>query len=94
MDVFRTLIAPNGQVVSLRQTAKNLNEADYSGMFETPCNTTGTGNPTFWISSGYVKQDWLAEFEAASNPSVDISEEEPFAMLERLGLKIIYAEAL
>ena len=88
-DLFRTLVAPNGQVVSMRQIAKNLNAADYSGVFETPCNKTGVGNPTFWISSGYVKQDWLTDFEAATNPSVEITDEEPFAMLDRLGLKII-----
>jgi hypothetical protein len=88
-DLFRTLIAPNGQVVSIRQTAENLNRADYSKMFDTPCNATGTGNPTHWISSGYVKAEWLTEFEILTNPSVDISDEDPFVALARLGLTII-----
>jgi hypothetical protein len=93
-DLFRTLIAPNGQVVSIRQTAENLNRADYSGMFQTPCNATGTGNPTHWISSGYVKADWLAEFETLTNPSVDISDEDTFVALARMGLKIINSTTL
>lgn len=58
--VHRTLIVPDRQVKFARLLAESLAGPSGSGMWSTPLSATGALPPTHWISSGLLREDFVA----------------------------------
>lgn len=89
MDIFKTLVVQANQVELAREVGASYG-AGGEGMFVTPLSSTGQYPATHYISSGFI----LEELDAllATIPDIDISDEEPFVAMERLGLQMINEE--
>ena len=85
-EIFRTIVVPADEQAEAQAIA-----AEYpggAGMFTTACSPTGDLPATDYISSGMLSVD-IVDALAEGLTDEDISEEPPFAALERLGLKLI-----
>lgn len=89
MDIFRTLIVQANQVELAREVGASYS-AGGEGMFVTPLSSTGQYPATHYISSGLIPEELDALL--AATPDADISDEEPFVAMERLGLQMINEE--
>ena len=81
-DVFRTIVIPAGQQQAAQEIAPDC--------FTTALSSDGTAPATHYIASGHLpveQADAIALLEG-----VDVSEEEPFAVMARLGLQMIVSE--
>ena len=75
-DVFRTIIVPAEQQQAAQEIAP--------GCFTTGLSADGAEPATHYIASGHLpveQADAIAPLEG-----VDVSEDDPFAVMERLGL--------
>lgn len=116
--VHRNIIVPASLALPARNLAECLTPAA-AGMFITPVSPTGDGDPTHFISSGLVDEQFMA---LLSDPAAlyaacqqgaqaqgmtltatladaealvaqaNVSEENPFGALIRVGLKILSGE--
>ena len=91
MDIFRTLIVQSNQVELAREVGASYG-AGGDGMFLTPLSATGNYPATHYISSGVIPEELDALLVTV--PDIDISDEEPFVAMERLGLNMINNEVL
>ena len=90
MDIFKTLIVQANQVELAREVGASYG-AGGEGMFLTPLSATGNyPTTTHYISSGLIPEELDALLAAI--PDIDISDEEPFVAMERLGLQMINEE--
>ena len=91
MDIFRTLIVQSNQVELAREVGASYG-AGGEGMFVTPLSSTGQYPATHYISSGFI----LEELDAllVTIPDIDISDEDAFTAMARLGLKMINNEVI
>ena len=78
-DVFRTIVVPAGQQAAAQEIAP--------GCFTTGLSADGAAPATHYIASGHLPVE-QAEAIAQLN-GVDVSEEEPFAAMGRLGLRFL-----
>ena len=78
-DVFRTLVVPAEQQAAAQEIAP--------GCFTTGLSADGAAPATHYIASGHLPVE-QAEAIAQLN-GVDVSEEEPFAAMGRLGLRFL-----
>lgn len=58
-DVFRTIIIPAGPVLKARALGASLSPAG-AGMYLTALSPDGTGEPTHYISSCFIGEDFAA----------------------------------
>lgn len=56
-DVYRCLIVPASLVMLARNLASGLS-AGGVGMFTTGLSSTGTGSATYYVSTGYIKEEF------------------------------------
>ena len=91
MDIFKTLIVQSNQVELAREVGASYG-AGGEGMFVTPLSSTGQYPATHYISSGLIPEELDALL--ATIPDIDISDEEAFVAMERLGLKMINNEVI
>lgn len=89
MDIFRTLIVQANQVELAREVGASYG-AGGEGMFVTPQSSTGLYPATHYISSGLIPEELDAL--VATIPDIDISDEDAFAAMARLGLQIVNVE--
>ena len=82
MDVFRAIIIAAQHVQMARDEAAKFEGG--AGMFTTELSPSGLAPATAYISSGYI-----SDALAAALSQADISEEQPFAAMARLGLKLV-----
>lgn len=78
-DVFRTIVIPAGQQAAAQEIAPEC--------FTTSLAADGTEPATHYIASGHLpveQADAIALLEG-----VDVSEEEPFSIMARLGLQMV-----
>lgn len=87
MDIFRTLIVTADSAPLAREIAASFSSGG-SGEFTTPLSADGLEPVSHYISSGYMPEQFVIEIEAVLATS-DISEDEPFATMARLGLMIV-----
>lgn len=85
-DVFKTLIVSATDVEDARALAAA--EPSGEGMFTTALSPTGEAPATHYVSSGYMAETIVTAI-ATGLPEADISDDEPFAALARLDLKIV-----
>lgn len=86
MDIFKTLIVQANQVELAREVGASYG-AGGEGMFVTPLSSTGQYPATHYISSGYIPED--LETLLTTIPDIDISDEDAFTAMARLGLQIV-----
>ena len=79
MDVFATII-----IFAEEQAAAQEIEP---GAFTTGLSPTGLPPVTNYISSGYIPEEDLAQLAAL--PDTDVSDEDPFTAMARLGLQMV-----
>ena len=91
MDIFKTLVVQANQVELAREVGASYG-AGGDGMFLTPLSATGNYPATHYISSGVIPEELDALLVTV--PDIDISDEEPFVAMERLGLNMINNEVL
>ena len=91
MDIFRTLIVQANQVELAREVGASYG-AGGEGMFVTPLSSTGQYPATHYISSGLIPEELDALL--ATIPDIDISYEDAFAAMARLGLQIVNVEEI
>lgn len=89
MDIFKTLVVQANQVELAREVGASYG-AGGEGMFLTPLSATGNYPATHYISSGVIPEELDALLVTV--PDIDISDEEPFIAMERLGLQMINEE--
>lgn len=80
-DVFRTIIVPADEAEQARQVAGDDN------MFRTALSSTGEAPATHFISSGWVPEEIAEMFP-------DATEEEPFAVMASLNLKLVVIDGI
>ena len=89
--LHRTLIIPSGQVTALQNKLKTEDHPGLDGMFTTPMSASGNLPATHYVSSGHLSQA-ESDFLDANLPKPFLGNDDgegPFAMFERIGLKII-----
>ena len=91
MDIFRTLIVQANQVELAREVGASYG-AGGEGMFVTPLSSTGLYPATHYISSGLIPEELDALL--VTIPDIDISDEDAFAAMGRLGLQIVNVEVM
>lgn len=79
LDVFRTIIVPAAQQSAAQEVAP--------GCFTTGLSADGSTPATHYIASGYLPMDQVDAI--ALLEGVDVSQEEPFAAMGRLGLRFL-----
>lgn len=89
MDIFRTLIVQANQVELAREVGASYG-AGGEGMFVTPLSSTGQYPATHYISSGLIPVELDALL--ATIPDIDISDDDAFTAMARLGLQIVNVE--
>ena len=89
MDIFRTLIVQADQVELAREVGASYG-AGGEGMFVTPLSSTGLYPATHYISSGLIPEELDALL--ATIPDIDISDDDAFVAMGRLGLQMINEE--
>ena len=78
-DVFRTIVIPAAQQAATQEIAPDC--------FTTGLSADGTEPATHYIASGHLP---LEQADAiALLAGVDVSEEDPFAVMARLGLQMV-----
>lgn len=78
-DVFRTLVVPAEQQAAAQEIAPDC--------FTSGLSADGVEPATHYIASGYLPMDQVDAI--ALLEGVDVSEEEPFAAMGRLGLRFL-----
>ena len=78
-DVFRTLVVPAAQQAAAQEIAPDC--------FTTGLSADGTAPATHYIASGHLPVDQADAIALLAG--VDVSEEEPFAVMARLGLQMV-----
>ena len=78
-DVFRTIIVPAEQQQAAQEIAP--------GCFTTGLSADGAEPATHYIASGYLPVDQVDAIALLAG--VGVSEEEPFAVMARLGLHMV-----
>ena len=58
-DVLTTVIVTSAVVVQLREMSRRMGKVDLNGMFLTGLSATGTGPATHFISSGWIRPEYL-----------------------------------
>lgn len=86
-DVFATIIVTADSAPLAREIAGSFSPGG-SGEFTTPLSADGLEPVSHYISSGYMPEQFVIEIEAVL-ATADISEDDPFAAMERLGLMIV-----
>ena len=81
-DVFRTLVVPAVSQQAAQEIAPDC--------FTTGLSADGTAPATHYIASGHLPVDQADAIALLAG--VDVSEEEPFAVMGRLGLQMIVSE--
>ena len=78
-DVFRTIVVPAGQQQAAQEIAPDC--------FTTGLSADGTAPATHYIASGHLPVEQADAIALLAG--VDVSEEEPFAAMGRLGLRFL-----
>ena len=91
MDIFRTLIVQSNQVELAREVGASYG-AGGEGMFVTPLSANGQYPSTHYVSSGLIPEELDALL--VTIPDIDISDEDAFTAMARLGLKMINNEVI
>ena len=91
MDIFRTLIVQANQVELAREVGASFG-AGGEGMFLTPLSATGNYPATHYISSCLIPEELDALL--ATIPDIDVSDEDAFTAMARLGLKMVNDEVI
>ena len=78
-DVFRTIVVPAAQQAAAQEIAPDC--------FTTGLSADGTAPATHYIASGHLPVDQADAIALLAG--VDVSEEEPFAAMGRLGLRFL-----
>jgi hypothetical protein len=81
MDIFQTIIVTAAEAPAAR--AKAAETSGGEGMFTTALSPTGLLPATHYISSGFMPEVITMSLTAA-----DMTPDDPFVAMERLGLKI------
>lgn len=81
-DVFRTIVIPAGQQSAAQEIAPDC--------FTTGLSADGTAPATHYIASGHLPVEQADAIALLAG--VDVSEDEPFAVMARLGLQMIVSE--
>lgn len=78
-DVFATMIVPAADQTAAQDICP--------GAFTTGLSADGLPPATNYIASGYVPEEQVAEITLL--PGADVSNEDPFTAMARLGLQIV-----
>ena len=78
-DVFRTIVVPAGQQQAAQEIAPDC--------FTTGLSADGAEPATHYIASGHLPVEQADAIALLGE--VDVSEEEPFAVMARLGLRFL-----
>lgn len=81
MDIFKTIIIPAAQ----QAAAQGIEP----GAFNTGLSSDGNAPATHFISSGYIPEGDVGPL--TDLPGADVSEEDPYIAMARLGLQLVQA---